>query len=183
MTVELLQTLSLVSYIAAGVLFLVAVALFFLLDVPKLYGDVSGRTAKKAIEAIRQQNESSGNKAYKPSAVNAERGKLTDKITQSGKLQSQTAGLPVSVGTEKLATLTLAPQSNETTVLAESGNETTVLEQPVGETTVLTGNLSPAGETTVLGNNETTQSSAVVNPTKFTIDVEISFTGSSEIIE
>ena len=127
MTVELLQTLSLVAYIAAGVLFLVAVALFFLLDVPKLYGDVSGRTAKKAIEAIRQQNESSGNKAYKPSAVNAERGKLTDKITQSGRLQSQTAGLPVSVGTEKFATSTLAPRPNETTVLAETseGEETT----------------------------------------------------------
>ena len=183
MTVELLQTLSLVAYIAAGVLFLVAVALFFLLDVPKLYGDVSGRTAKKAIEAIRQQNESSGNKAYKPSAVNAERGKLTDKITQSGRLQSQTAGLPVSVGTEKFATSTLAPQPNETTVLAEPVNETTILEQPAGETTVLTGDLSPAGETTVLVNNEATQSDAVVDPSKFTVDVEMSFTGSSEIIE
>lgn len=183
MTVELLQTLSLVAYIAAGVLFLVAVALFFLLDVPKLYGDVSGRTAKKAIEAIRQQNESSGNKAYKPSAVNAERGKLTDKITQSGRLQSQTAGLPVSVGTEKFATSTLAPQSNETTVLAEPANETTILEQPAGETTVLTGDLSPVGETTVLVNNEDAQSGAVVDPSKFTVDVEMSFTGSSEIIE
>ena len=183
MTVELLQTLSLVAYIAAGVLFLVAVALFFLLDVPKLYGDVSGRTAKKAIEAIRQQNESSGNKAYKPSAVNAERGKLTDKITQSGRLQSQTAGLPVSVGTEKFATSTLAPQPNETTVLAEPVNETTILEQPAGETTVLTGDLSPVGETTVLVNNEDAQSGAVVDPSKFTVDVEMSFTGSSEIIE
>ncbi len=183
MSVELLQTLSLALYIVAGVLFLVGIALFFLLDVPKLYGDVSGRTAKKAIEAIRQQNESTGNKAYKPSAVNAERGKLTDKITQSGRLQSQTSGLPVSVGTEKLDTSTLMPQSNETTVLAEAANETTVLEQPVGETTVLTGTLSPAGETTVLVNNETPSSDTVADPAKFTVDVEMSFTGSSEIIE
>ena len=172
MTVELLQTLSLVAYIAAGVLFLVAVALFFLLDVPKLYGDVSGRTARKAIEAIRQQNESTGNKAYKPSAVNAERGKLTDKITQSGRLQSQTVGLPVSVGTEKFATSTLHPQPNETTVLA----------QPAGETTVLTGTLPPAesGETTVLVGGEAAAMSA---DSKFIVDVEMSFTGSSEIIE
>lgn len=183
MSVELLQTLSLALYIVAGVLFLVGIALFFLLDVPKLYGDVSGRTAKKAIEAIRQQNESTGNKAYKPSAVNAERGKLTDKITQSGRLQSQTSGLPVSVGTEKLDTSTLMPQSNETTVLAEAANETTVLEQPAGETTVLTGTLSSAGETTVLVNNETPSSDTVADPTKFTVDVEMSFTGSSEIIE
>lgn len=173
MTVELLQTLSLVAYIAAGVLFLVAVALFFLLDVPKLYGDVSGRTAKKAIEAIRQQNESTGNKAYKPSAVNAERGKLTDKITQSGRLQSQTAGLPVSVGTEKFATSTLAPQSNETTVLEGASNETTVL----------TGTLpAESGETTLLVNEEF-HAEPVSKDGKFTVDVEMSFTGSSEIIE
>lgn len=173
MTVELLQTLSLVAYIAAGVLFLVAVALFFLLDVPKLYGDVSGRTAKKAIEAIRQQNESTGNKAYKPSTVNAERGKLTDKITQSGRLQSQTAGLPVSVGTEKFATSTLAPQSNETTVLEGTTNETTVL----------TGTLpSEGGETTLLVNEEF-HAEPVSTDGKFTVDVEMSFTGSSEIIE
>lgn len=182
MTVELLQTLSLVAYIAAGVLFLVAVALFFLLDVPKLYGDVSGRTAKKAIEAIRQQNESTGNKAYKPSAVNAERGKLTDKITQSGRLQSQTAGLPVSVGTEKFATSTLAPQPNETTVLDGPAGETSVLAQPAGETTVLTGALpvTQSGETTVLVGGEAGAASA---DGEFTVDVEMSFTGSSEIIE
>lgn len=183
MSVELLQTLSLALYIVAGVLFLVGIALFFLLDVPKLYGDVSGRTAKKAIEASRQQNESTGNKAYKPSAVNAERGKLTDKITPSGRLQSQTAGLPVSVGTEKLNTSALTSQSNETTVLAEAANETTVLEQPAGETTVLTEPLSPAGETTVLVNNEAPSSDTVADSTKFTVDVEMSFTGSSEIIE
>lgn len=183
MSVELLQTLSLALYIVAGVLFLVGIALFFLLDVPKLYGDVSGRTAKKAIEAIRQQNESTGNKAYKPSAVNAERGKLTDKITQSGRLQSQTTGLPVSVGTEKLDTSTLMPQPSETTVLAEAANETTVLEQPVGETTVLTGTISPAGETTILVNNEESSSETVADPAKFTVDVEMFFTGSSEIIE
>lgn len=184
MTVELLQTLSLVAYIAAGVLFLVAVALFFLLDVPKLYGDISGRTAKKAIEAIRQQNESSGNKAYKPSAVNAERGKLTDKITQSGKLQSQTAGLPVSVGTEKFATSTLHPQPNETTVLEQAASETTVLEQPTGETTVLTGSLpvTESRETTLLVNEVPHEAPASLDG-KFIVDVEMSFTGSSEIIE
>ena len=182
MTVELLQTLFLVAYIAAGILFLVAVALFFLLDVPKLYGDISGRTAKKAIEAIRQQNESTGNKAYKPSAVNAERGKLTDKITQSGRLQSQTAGLPVSVGTEKFATSTLAPQSNETTVLDGPAGETSVLAQPAGETTVLTGALpvTQSGETTVLVGGETVAAPAYG---EFTVDVEMSFNGSSEIIE
>ena len=179
MTVELLRTLSLVVYIAAGGLFLVAVALFFLFNVPKLYGDISGRTAKKAIEAIRRQNESSGNKAYKPGAVNAERGKLTDKITQT-----QTAGLSVSVGTEKLATSTLHPQTNETTVLEQASSETTVLKQTAGEPSVLIGALpvTQSGETTVLVEGEVPVASASAG-SKFTVDVEMSFTGSAEIIE
>ena len=185
MTVELVQMLSLISFIVAGVLFLVAVALFFLLDVPKLYGDVSGRTAKKAIEEIRQQNEGSGNKAYKPSAVNANRGKLTDKITPSGRLQQTTTDLPIGVGTEKI---TVASQSNETTVLdtanettvLDSSNETTVLSAS-NETTVLQAEPAEIGETTVLV-NETAPQTPVVND-NFSVDVEMAFTGSSEIIE
>ena len=73
MSVELLQTLSLTSYIIAGVLLLMSVALFFLLDIRKVIGDVTGSTARKAINSIREQNEASGNKAYKPSPVNAAR--------------------------------------------------------------------------------------------------------------
>lgn len=169
MTVELLQTLSIAAYIAAGVFLLTAIALFFLLDVPKLYGDVSGRTAKKAIEAIRQQNESTGNKAYKPSAVNAERGKLTDKISPSGRLESQVSGNSIGVGTEKLSRASVDSQSNETTVL----------DQPVGETTVLQRQI--IGETTVLSpeSNNFEQS----NGGYFSLDVEMFFYGTSEIIE
>lgn len=176
MTVELLQIISLVSFIIAGVLLLLGIALFFLLDVPKLYGDISGRTAKKAIEAIRQQNESSGNKAYKPSAVNAERGKLTDKISHSGSIVGKTSGSGISVGTEKLHTDVLAAKANETTVLNGGSNETTVLEHQ-----------GAAGETTVLAQNQvgvnSDNSATVPADSGFTVDVEMSFTGSSEIIE
>lgn len=135
MTVELLHTLSSVSFIAAAIFFLAGVALFFLLDVPKLYGEVSGRTAKKEIEEIRRHNESTGNKTYK--------------TTQSGRLQLQTAGLTAGIRTEKFPTSSLSPQANETTVLHEQANETTVLYEQ----------------------------------TEFTVDVEMAFTESSEIIE
>lgn len=176
MTVELLQIISLVSFIIAGVLLLLGIALFFLLDVPKLYGDISGRTAKKAIEAIRQQNESSGNKAYKPSAVNAERGKLTDKISHSGSVVGKTSGSGISVGTEKLHTDVLTAKANETTVLNNGSSETTVLEHQGG-----------AGETTVLAQNQvgvnSDESANIPASSGFTVDVEMSFTGSSEIIE
>lgn len=159
MTVELLKTLSLVSFILAGVLFLTAVALFFLLGVPRLFGDVTGSTARKAIENIRQQNAQSGDKAYKPSPVNASRGKLTDKISPSGKLQQRTAGIGGAPGTQKISTAKLAEEASETMVLKEqefgAASETVALHESgygmSGETEALKEpGYGPAGETEVL---------------------------------
>jgi len=100
---------------------------------------VSGATARKAIDNIRKQNAESGDKAYKPSPVNAERGKLTDKITPSGNLLAQSAfPLGISVGTNKLASndiaLAVALQSNETTVLEETmyyGETAVLVNEPI----------------------------------------------------
>ena len=150
MTVELLKTLSFVSFILAGVLFLAAAALFFLLRVPRLFGDVTGATARKAIENIRQQNAESGDKAYKPSPVNAARGKVTDKISPSGHLQHRTGGFGGSPGTQKISTARLAEEASETMVLREQeygpANETAVLQ----ETAYVRGGAG-ANETEVLG--------------------------------
>lgn len=193
MSVELLQTLSLASFIAAGVFLLVAVALFFLLDVPKLYGEISGRTAKKAIEAIRQQNESVGGTSFGPNPAIAGRGMFTDKITHSSRLRYETAGLSGAAKTEKFATAMLTPQinettilgeaSNETTLLREASNETTLLREAANETTLLVGGFpAGGGETTLLVNEEKVEA-PVVAEGDFTIEVEMSFTGSTEIIE
>ena len=107
MTVETLQMLSTVAYVLAGIFLLAAIAIFFLLDIRSVIGDVTGATARKAIRDIRAQNEASGNKAYKPSPVNAARGKLTAKISPSGRLEPQMAGMGGSPGTEKLSTMEL----------------------------------------------------------------------------
>ena len=180
MTVELLQTLSLISYILAGVFLILAIALFFVLDVRKLIGDISGANARRAIENIRQQNESSGDKAYKPSPVNQARGRLTDKISQSGRLEPRVSGMGGSPGTEKFSTTKLMPQAEETTILSTAASETTILSEgamTVGETTVLSQVGIPVDipmdvmPTADSGNEG------------FTIDVEMDFTGSSEIIE
>lgn len=86
MSIERLQSISTISYIAAVILLLIAIALFFLLDIRKIIGDLTGITARKAIENIRRQMKSTGEKNYKSSAVNIARGRLTDKISPSGKL-------------------------------------------------------------------------------------------------
>lgn len=114
MSIDVLQTCSIGFWVAAGIFFLTAVALFFLMDIPKLYGEISGRTARKAIEQIRKHN------------AEALTGDIASSHTGSG------------VRTEKFSTATLAPETvaGATTVLAEAG-ATTVLAE-AGATTMLT---------------------------------------------
>lgn len=162
MSVELLRTLSLASYILAGLFFGIAVALFFILKVPRLIGDVTGATARKAIESIRQQNAITGNKAYKPSDVNLARGKVTDKMTPSGRLIKHTPSNGIAALTEKIENCDATPQTSQA-LPTRDANETTLLY---------------ANETTVL-----TEAVPQKPDSGFRVDVEMGFAGSAEIIE
>lgn len=184
MTIELLHSLSLAAYIAAGIFLLTSIVLFFLLNIKKVIGDVSGTTARKAIQTIREQNEATGNKAYKPSSVNVARGKITDKISPSGKLTPQIESYGGSPGTEKLNTNDLSTAARESVSISGT-SETTVLSFQSGETTVL--NEENSNQTTLLPQDST------VNPKQnrgskgnnglFKVEVEMGFSDSSEIIE
>ena len=155
--------------ILAAVMLAVTVLLFFVYKIPTVIGDLTGANARKAIENIRNQNESSGDKLYKTSQVNRERGKLTDKISPSGSLMRDPSGVlgGGAMATEKISTQEL-PQVDETTVL--ESDATTVLGS--NETTVL-GNAG-AGETTVLVAEDT--------PAVFQIEYEITFIHTNEVI-
>lgn len=146
--------------ILAGVMLVATVILFFVYKIPTVIGDLTGANARKAIENIRNQNESSGDKLYKTSQVNRERGKLTDKISPSGSLMKDPSGhFAGAMATEKISTQELPPE--ETTVL-DVANETTVLDN------------AGAGETTVLD--------AVDDPVTFQIEYEITFIHTDEVI-
>lgn len=178
-----------VFYVALAlciIMFVVSVVLFFKLRIIAVIGDLTGTTAKKEIESMREQNRTSGNKAHKPSPVNQARGKLTDKMTPSGKLKSRSSNLIISTGTGKIQTAELI---SETTVLSDDTSaETTVLET-ANETTVL----SCAPETTVLvsGEEKAAESVASVTAKKlaikasdvFEIEDDIIFTHTSEKID
>ncbi len=146
------EIVALVCFIISGVFFVLSVVLFFVLDMVKVIGDLTGHTAKREIENIRSQNQKTGNKAYKPSVVNSKRGKLTDRISPSGKiLEKRSVALGGSVGTEKIGSENLYSGYEETTLLENGQNENP-------ETTVLSQENTHASETTVLGGgaNETT---------------------------
>ena len=163
MSYEMYRYIFLGALIACGIFFVIAVILFFTLKIPKVISDLTGRTARKAIENIRMQNEQSGDKTYQSSAVNLERGKLTDKISQSGRLMPRDA-TPVGTGviTEKISTMELEQPAGETDVLAPAAGETDVLAPAAGETEVL---------------------APVEQPVQaFTVEYEITFIHTSEVI-
>lgn len=173
MSYEMYRYIFLGALVACGVFFVIAVILFFTLNIPKVISDLTGRTARKAIENIRMQNEQSGDKTYQSSAVNLERGKLTDKISQSGRLMPRDA-TPFGTGviTEKISTMELEQPAGETDVLDQPVGETDVLTPIAGETDVLA---SAAGETEVLA--------LVEQPVQaFTIEYEITFIHTDEVI-
>lgn len=137
MTYEMYRYVFLGGAAACAVMVIISAILFFTLQIPKVIGDLTGRNARKAIEKIRQENEQTGDKTYKSSAVNMERGKLTEKISQSGRLVPREE-TPFGTGmiTEKISTQQLAEleQTGATEVLASA--ETTLLSEQSSAFTV-----------------------------------------------
>lgn len=88
---ETLSTLSIISFIIAGVCLVLSIFLWTFFKIPTVIGDLSGRNARKSIAKMRAVNEKSGVKSYKESKTNAERGKLTDTMQHSKKLQQEQA--------------------------------------------------------------------------------------------
>ena len=75
--------IAIVGFSLSGIALAAAVILFFKLDIPSVIGDLTGRTVAREIKAMRETNASSGDKRFRPSAVNLERGTLTEKVADS----------------------------------------------------------------------------------------------------
>ncbi len=175
MTYDIYRYIFIGAAILCGIMFIVSILIFIFLKIPKVISDLTGATARKAIKNIREQNEASGDKAYKVSAFNEARGKLTDKISPSGNVIQQHQMQMRGIDTTKIDTqeLQVDETANQTTVL-DSYNETSVLDNTgAGETSVLS-EVMTSGETTVL--------SEATNDSAFTIEYEITFIHTNEII-
>lgn len=91
---HILSIASLVSFIISGVCLVLAVLFWIYFRIPSVIGYFTGRTARKSIAKTRKSNEASGNKSYRPSVTNIKRGKLTDTMPDSTKLNKQTSNPP-----------------------------------------------------------------------------------------
>lgn len=156
MTYEIYRYIFLGSAVLACIMLIVSILIFVLLKIPVVIGDLSGANARKAINKIRIQNENSGDKTYKSSLINKERGKLTDKISASGKIVKNTTGNTYgAMATDKLDTQELIGG---------------------GETAVLDSNNTATLETVVLSDN------IINNFTTFEIEYDITYIHTNEII-
>lgn len=185
MTYEVYRYIFYGGMILSCLMLIASVVLFFVLKIPNVIGDLTGANARKAIEEIRNQNQQTGTKTYKPSAVNRERGKVTDKITSSGRLMKNPTNDMGGHKTAKISTQQLDTEmlpADETTVLSDASSETTVLQEPAGETTVLdTAALdTTALDTTVL--DTTVLPAMMQQPAVFAIELDITYIHTNEVI-
>ena len=156
---NIFQIITLACFIAAGIFFIISVILFFLLDMVKVINDLTGHTAKKEIENIRSQNQRTGTKVYKSSKVNSERGKLTDKISNSGSIIKNNSGsFGGSMGTEKIDGSNYQNTGYEDTTMLEQG--TSVLNENIEETSILDNGMQ---ETSVLSYGENINETSVLS--------------------
>lgn len=56
MSAELYQMISIIAFICGGIFTIAAVVLFIKFDIPALIGELSGKTAEKKVQEIREQN-------------------------------------------------------------------------------------------------------------------------------
>ncbi len=164
---QTLSTLSIISFVIAGVSLAAAILFWFFFKIPAVIGDLSGKTAKKSIAKMRAANEKTGNKSYRSSETNVGRGKLTETMDFADKGKAA-GGRP-------------APKIHKPTVAAPA--ETSLLDENkavyAGAETELLG--ADADETVLLAETPV-QSAARVGGVQLTVVEIVEFIHTNEVI-
>lgn len=165
------HTISIVAYSLAGVLLAAAIFLYFKLNIPAIIGDLTGRTAARQIQEIREQNQLTGHKLHQPNLFNVQRGSLTEPVEfHRGKTGTSGAMAHISkrldrIGQTKTTSSTTVVECFPAEVykdqekISSNGEQTVILADA---TTLLFANEAPSAatevpldETEVLFTNET----------------------------
>lgn len=149
---SVLKTASIVLFVLACVCLVLGIVTFLVFKIPSVIGDLSGRSARKSIEQMRDANEKNGKKSYRPHPVASDRGAVTQQMKGSKKLSKNTApkqnkklkqNVPDGSGATDVlkdinATVNLNYDANGTEILSEGtqvlSNE--VIQSVLNETTV-----------------------------------------------
>lgn len=129
--------IAIVGFSLSGIAFIAAIILFIKMNIPAIIGDLTGKTVAREIKAMRESNASSGDKRFRPSAVNLERGTLTEKVANT------------SMSTDDLKKAHASKRLDKTGGLGKSGKKgrTTGLDDSVSSVTpVVTGTATKGTE-------------------------------------
>lgn len=154
---EILNKVSIISYILAGLFFIISIFLWIKFKIPVIIGDLTGRTAKKSIDQRREKNENVSAKIYKTNLAKIEKRAQAD--------------VHIRNGTEL-----------ETGVL----NENTVRDADVGVQTGILNNeiteILDKDVTTVLDDEAARKRNEIVKNTGFTVLEEVMLIHTEEVI-
>lgn len=160
MSYDIYRLIFIGAAIACGVMFLVSVILFIVFKIPNIIGNLTGHSAKKAIEDIKkQQNESYViNGEANESHLNGKK-KITEKIS-TARLDRAEETTVLGNGNSRVDETTILGNGNsrveETTILGNGNNR-------VNETTILGDGNSNVEETIMLGYNGTEETTLLGN--------------------
>ena len=142
MSAEILSTLSMVCFIVAGVSFAAAVFFWFKFRILEVYGDLTGKTAKRSIEKLRKENERLGDRK-KRTETGRQGGMVTGNsptVGSSSDMGLTSGEIPETEMLESNRAAAPAMVSDATTALLEDDDATGLLaEQPAAPAPVRTG--------------------------------------------
>lgn len=154
--------------IAAIILLVAAIVLFFVLKIPTVFSELSGRGAKKAIEEMTAENAGGGLSSSRKIGEDGRRHKKARTGSLGTSKLRKNSGLNtgrLSGGLNGQNTVYTNQGAGEMAMINAGGNETAEMNTGIGETTVMSAGADQttvmntgAGETTVmtLGSAETT---------------------------
>lgn len=112
---QIFSIISIISFVLAGIAFIVAVILFFKLNIRKVYGDLSGRTEKKYVEMQKDKLKTAESTAYTTVVDdNISRVREIEEKEMTEKLESESA--TTLLGDESVTTVLSSEEG--TTVLS-----------------------------------------------------------------
>lgn len=79
MSASIFQTISIVGFVMAGILVIIAVICFLKFDIPAVIGELSGKTAEKQVKEIREATK----KAVAKRSIQVENSKPNMMVTES----------------------------------------------------------------------------------------------------
>ena len=107
---DTLSLISLISFIVAGACLGLAVIFWFAFGIPKVIGDLTGRTARKSIAGMRARNEAAGSRIFRRSDVNAGQGGFVATVSGPAQTQLQETEPLTGAITEEIETEVLSKQ-------------------------------------------------------------------------